>query len=267
MKSSSLITILIFGVLILLILVLPPSAKQQLQAKFYQAISPILRTGAAFQAQLGGVSGGLKHLDELERENRQLKTENEGLRTTNNLLVKLESEVNRLNQALGFKQKSPFNLLPAHVISRENATWWSSCTIDRGSDNGIAPDTAVVTEDGLVGKVTTVGKDVSVILLISDESLRVSVAIEGTQEKGIISGTRTSSLYQPDLKIRFLSKTADIKPGAKVFTAGAGGVFPSGVLIGRVEKFQVDQLDGVATVRPAVDIANVQDVFVISGSK
>jgi len=219
------------------------------------------------QQGLGGVGGGLRRLDELERENARLKLENRQLQATNNLLKNSDAEVNRLNRALGFKEQSSFRLVAARIISRDSATWWNSCTIDRGSADGIATDMAVATETGLVGKVTSVANDVAVVLLMSDEGLRVSVTIEGTQEQGIVSGTRASSNYAPDLRIRFLNKTANLKPGSKVFTAGAGGVFPSGVLIGQVKDFTVKELEGVATVKPAVDLAEIQEVFVIIGRK
>src|SRR5207249_1022931 len=159
--------------------------KQRMQGSLFQVVRPILQTGASMQAEIGGVRGGLKRLDELERENRQLRLENEQLRTTNVMLRGLEDRVNRLTKALGFREQSPFRLIPAHIVSRENASWWSNCVIDRGSADGVATDMAVVTENGLVGKVTTVSRDIAVILLVSDESLRVSISIEGTQEQGI----------------------------------------------------------------------------------
>jgi rod shape-determining protein MreC len=267
MKSTTIAASGVFGILVLLVLLLPPVTKRQMQAALLQLISPVLRTGASVQEKLGGVGGGLKRLDQLEQENHQLRLENEQLRTANSLLRNLEIEVNRLNRALGFQQQSSLRLAPARIISRDSATWWNTCTIARGTQDGIATDMAVVTETGLVGKVTTVSKDAAIVLLLSDESLRVSVSIEGTQEQGIISGTRASSNYAPDLRIRFLSKTAVIKPGMKVLTTGTGGVFPAGVTVGVVKDFSVRELEGVATVEPAVDLANVQDVFVIRGQK
>ena len=267
MKSTTIAVVGIFGILVVLILLLPAPQKQRMQGTLFQLISPVLRTGASVQQQLDGVSGGLKHLDELERENKQLKLDNKQLRATNSLLKNLEAEVNRLNRALGYRERSSFNLLPARIIARNNSSWWNTCIIDRGSKDGIAADMAVVTEKGLVGKVTTVGKDIAVVLLISDESLQVSVASEGTQGQGIVSGTRASSNFAPDLRIRFLSKTAALKPGMKVFTAGAGGVFPSNLLIGSVKDFKVKEVEGVATVTAAVDLTDIQDVFVITGQK
>jgi rod shape-determining protein MreC len=267
MKSTTIAVVGIFALLVILVFLSPQSTKQQMQGALLQLISPILRTGASVENEIGGVSGGLKHLDELQKENEQLKSENEKLRTENSLLANLETVVNRLNRALGFREQSPFKLLPARVVTRETATWWSTCTISVGSKDGIAADMAVVTESGLVGKVTTVGKDVSVVLLVSDESLRVSVTIEGTQEQGIISGTRASSTYTPDLRIRFLSKSAQLQAGMKVLTAGTGGVFPSGLVVGTVKDFSSNELEGIAKVAPAVDLAEIQNAFVILRQK
>ncbi len=267
MKGSSILALALFAALVALLLVLPGGLKRAMLANLFHLVLPGLLTGASMQAQIGGVSGGLKRLDELERENRQLRSENEQLRTTNVMLRGLEDRVNRLTQALGFREESPFRLIPAHVLSRENATWWNSCVIDRGTADGVVNDMAIVTESGLVGKVTSASRNVAVVLLVSDESLRVSVSIEGTQEQGIIAGTRASSNYLPDLRIRFLSKTAPIKPGMKVFTTGTGGVFPTGVMVGLVKDFTLRELEGVATVQPAVDLATVRDVFVVSGVK
>lgn len=267
MKSTTIAALGVFAILVFLVLMLPPVTKRQFQAGLLQLISPVLRSGASLQEKLGDVGGGLKRLDQVEQENHQLRLENEQLRTANSLLRNLEVEVNRLNRALGFQQQSSLRLTPARIVSRDTATWWNTCTIDRGSQDGIGTDMAVVTEAGLVGKVTTVSKDAAIVLLLSDESLRVSVSIEGTQEQGIVSGTRASSNYTPDLRIRFLSKTAILKPGMKVLTTGTGGVFPAGVTVGEVKDFSVKELEGVARVEPAVDLANVQDVFVVRGPK
>ena len=86
MKSSTITAVGIFAVFVVLLFLLPQSTRQQLQAALFQLISPVLRTGESVQRKLGGVRGGLKPLDELERENQELKLENEQLRATDSLL-------------------------------------------------------------------------------------------------------------------------------------------------------------------------------------
>jgi rod shape-determining protein MreC len=267
MRSSNIAAIGLFILMVAGLLFLPKGAKQGMQNELMRVIAPILQTGAAVQDKLGGVQGGLRRIEDVEAENRRLRRENEELRASNVLLQNLQIEVNRLNRALGFQEQAPFYLAPARIISRDNASWWNTCTIDRGERDGLKTDMVVVTDAGLIGKLASVSREISRVLLISDETLRVSVAIEGTQEQGIVSGTRVSSNYSPELRIRFLSKTAKINPGMRVLTTGTGGVFPPGLMVGTIKEFTVKQLEGVALVNPAVDLANTKDVFVIRGVK
>src|SRR5260221_10346384 len=156
MRGPSIEMLVIFVVLVLVLILLPGDCKQQIQANFLQFVSPILKTGSSLQQGLGGMSGGLKKLDELEKENRQLRQENEQLRTTNNLLKTLETEVNRLNKALGFRERSPFRLIPARVIARDNASWWNTCSIDRGSEDVLAVAMADSNDTGFVAESSTI---------------------------------------------------------------------------------------------------------------
>jgi rod shape-determining protein MreC len=71
----------------------------------------------------------------------------------------------------------------------------------------------------------------------------------------------------PLLNLNFLSKQADLKPGQKSFTSGVGGVFPPGIPIGTVKSFKARELDAQAQLAPAVDMAHLEDVFVVTGRK
>lgn len=71
----------------------------------------------------------------------------------------------------------------------------------------------------------------------------------------------------PLLDLNFLSKQANLQPGQKAYTSGVGGVFPSGLLIGTVKDYRVRELDGQARITPAVNLAKLEDVFVVTGRK
>ena len=109
--------------------------------------------------------------------------------------------------------------------------------------------------------------NVAVVLLVSDENCRVACSVEGTREQGIVSGERVTGSVSPLLDLNFLSKQADVRTGAKVYTSGVGGVFPSGLLVGVVQSFRVRELDGQARITPAVDLSHLEDVFVVTGRK
>jgi rod shape-determining protein MreC len=207
---------------------------------------------------------GLKTLDELEIENAVLVAQNNELRAASQLLGNLEEENKRLRDALGYRERSSFRLLPAEIVGRDSTSWWSTAKINRGFAGDVAAGLPVLTADGLVGRTTTVAKDISLVLLLTDENSRVAARIEGTKEQGILTGRRVQSDAPPELVLNFLSRDANLQPGMKVFTAGvSGGVFPAGIPLGVVKEFRTRELDGEATIVPAADFSNLEDVFVV----
>ena len=196
-----------------------------------------------------------------------MRVENRSLKATNEALRDVEHEVNRLRQALKYRERSEFKLVPAEIISRDSSTWWRTVTINRGEEDGLAPEMPVLTDEGLVGKTTTVSENISVVLLVSDENCRVAASIEGTREQGIVTGERVAGSMTPLLDLNYLSKQAQLRPGQKVYTSGVGGVFPSGLLVGTVRSFQGRALDSQAKLAPVVDLARLEDVFVVLRAK
>lgn len=263
MKHLSIAAIAVFLLAVGGLFLLSPRGAHQLQSRFLGLISPFLKTGSTLQRQFVGLREGMKTLEELERDDQLLRVELKNLKATNQMLRDLEAENNRLRRALNYRQRSVFKLVPARIIVRDAATWWSTVKIDKGFEDGLEPDMAVLTEDGLVGKTTTVSKNMSTVLLIADQNCKVAAMVEGTREQGIVCGGRTSSSVMPEISLNFLSKTADLKTGQKVYSSGVGGVFPSGVFIGQVNQFQVRELNAQATILPAIDLTTIEDIFVV----
>lgn len=267
MNRSSIIALVIFVGIVGYFLSFGPEQTRSLQAGFYQAISPFLKSGSGLEKQITQVRAGLKTLEELERETNTLRVENRALRATNEALRDVEREVNRLRSALNYSERSLFKLVPAEIIARDASTWWRTITINRGKQDGIQTDMPVVTDQGLVGKTTTVSESIAIVLLISDENCRVAANVEGSREQGIVSGERVVGAAAPMLELNFLSKQANLQPNQKVYTSGVGGVFPSGLMIGTVRDYKVRELDGQARLTPAVDLTKLEDVFVVTGRK
>jgi rod shape-determining protein MreC len=267
MNRSSIIAILILAAILGYFVTFNAERTRNLQSTFYQLISPFLTSGSSLEKQITSVRSGLKSLEDLERDNQTLRVENRSLKATNQALRDVEHEVNRLRQALAYRERSIFKLVPAEVVTREASTWWRTITINRGKQDGIQGDMPVVTDEGLVGKTTTVSDSIAVVLLVSDENCRVATNVEGTREQGIVSGERIVGTLAPMLELNFLSKQANLQPGQKAYTSGVGGVFPSGLLIGTVREFRVRELDGQARLTPAVDMTKLEDVFVVTGRK
>ncbi len=273
MSRLNIILIVVVVVVAILLSTMGGGVMRGLQAGFLSVISPFLKTGTAVQEQIGNVGKGLKTLEQLDEDNRRLTVENRELRAMNQILRDTEADNNKLRAALEYRKASVFKLVAARVIARDASTWWNRVTINRGFEDGLESDQPVLTDVGLIGKTTTVTKNESIVLLITDETCRVASKAEGSQHPGILSGVRLQEKTGAgELQLNFLPKTADLQPGQRIFTVGvsrgsATGVFPSGILIGTVKNFQARTLDGQALVEPVVDLAAVEDVFVVVGAK
>src|SRR5436853_388087 len=170
MSRSSVIALLIFGAILGYFLSFGPDTTRKLQAGIYQLFAPFLHSGSGLQKQITSVSGKLKSLEDLEKENGSLRVENRQLKATNQALRDVEHEVNRLRHALNYRERSVFKLIPAKIVTRDASTWWHTVTINRGKEDHIETDMPVVTDEGLVGKTTTVSNTISVVLLVTDEN-------------------------------------------------------------------------------------------------
>ena len=137
-----------------------------------------------------------------------------------------------------YRERSVFKLVPAEIVTRDSSTWWRTVTINRGKEDGIESDMPVVTDEGLVGKTTTVSANISVVLLsrMKIAGSRPRWKERASRESFRANGSRGA--VTPLLDLNFLSKQANLKPGQKAYTSGVGGVFPSGLLIGTVQSFQ-----------------------------
>lgn len=249
-------------------LALPAEVMKSWQGGFLDVSSPALKAGSALSTSISKINKGLKTLDELEAENAVLLAQNNELRATNQLLGELDAENRRLRAALAYSERSAFRLLPAEIISRDASSWWNTVKINRGFTAGVDSAQPVLTAEGLVGRTTTVAKDLSIVMLLTDEACQVAARVEGTSEQGILSGRRVSGNAPPELVLNFLSRDADLQPGMKVFTAGvSGAVFPAGILLGVVKEFRTRELDGQAIVAPAADFSRLEDVFVVLDTK
>jgi len=235
------------------------------QEKLLTCVAPIFYSSAFLKKNITEFTKHLMTLHQLEEANSKLLSENRELKAENLVLHAAADENNQLRNALNYREKSAFKLVPATVIARDNSTWWNSFKIDRGSRDGIAPDMVIITECGLVGKTSVVTPGLSTIVLITDESCLVASKVQGTSDQGICSGTRIPT---GGLQLNFLNKLANLQAGQKVYTAGVGGgIFPSGIEIGTVKSFCLRELDGQAILDPTVDFSNLEHVFVIVGAK
>jgi rod shape-determining protein MreC len=168
----------------------------------------------------------LKQIDNLRRENQQLRVQELQTAAT-------ARENDQLRSLLGWERQTPWKLKLANVITRDPANWWRTIEIDLGSRNGVTSNLPVLTADGLVGRISSVGLTRSQVILLGDPNCRVSALVENpAHDTGIISasGPLDNSLAE----LTYLSGSANLKSGQSVITSGLGGIFPKGIPIGLV---------------------------------
>ena len=183
------------------------------------------------------------------------------------IIKELKSDLLSIKDLTGIKSvNSDFSVVNASIIERNRSYWFNSLTIDKGEDDGISVDMAVINKDGLIGRVNKVNKMTSEIKLITtnDVNNKISVVIENGDDNiyGIMSGYDIDDNH---LIITLTTKNVDIKNDSLVKTTGLGGVFPSGIVIGRVSDSRSDKYDvgKIVLVRPIASIKDIRYVGVL----
>ena len=263
MKKLNILALLLFVAAVASIFTLDTPTTRAIQGRVLGVLSPFIRTSAVVEETLGGTVSSPDDPRKVQRENERLRVENEGLRIVSQKYAQALEENNKLRDLIEFKNASPFKMTAARVVKRVSSTWWNTMIIDKGSLDGIASDSPVISAAGLIGKTGTMADHMAEVILLTYEMCKVSAKIEGSLEQGIVSGERGGFDMRPDLRLRYLNKNALVSPGASVVSTGEGNVFPAGLLIGRVKRFENKDISGEAVVEPTVDFANLEYVFIV----
>ena len=169
----------------------------------------------------------IKRLDQALKENQELQ-----LRAAQ--ADELTRENARLRQQLGLPKQVPWKIIPAQVIGRDPANWGRSVRINVGLREGVVTNSPVLTTEGLVGRVSEVSYAQAQVVLLGDPDCRMSVLIEETRDHGVISPSSSSALDNILVDLSYLSRNSLVSPGQRVVTSGLGGIFPKGILVGRI---------------------------------
>ncbi len=197
-------------------------------------------------------------------ENTQLKERVQELEVEIKGRSDLEAENERLRQLLDLKEKSKYRVLSARIIGRDPSAWFSSAIINRGSLDGVALNMPVVTDGGLVGRVTAVGPLTAQVDLITHDKSGLGAVIGeigNSNALGVVSGTGKTDV----IEMRYVSGSIEVQPGQIVFTTGQDGIYPDGLKVGEI----VEVISGSATVphrifiRPAAGLGSMQEVGVL----
>jgi rod shape-determining protein MreC len=218
------------------------------------------------------VAGFFENVSEMKQiytENQRLKANLQEHAKMVAKINELETESESLRELLEAESDlSEYKLRPAEVIMRSPDRWYQQITINRGDKHNIRPNMAVITPEGLVGRVRSTAQFTSVVELLTDtnRSTFVSAVVQGNKDIfGIIEGY---DLENEALLFRKVPIDAPLEVGQTVITSGLGGLYPRGLFIGEVIKVVPDKsgLAQSAFIKPASDLYHLDYVFVVERS-
>lgn len=199
------------------------------RTKATDILTPLLAKAAApvngATAFIRDVSG----LASLQERMAALEEENARLREWYDRAIYLENENKSLRSLLQVTPEAPYEYITARVVSDAGNAYVKTMLIDAGSENGVEKGQAVLSSDGLIGRILEVGRNSARVLLVTDINSRVPVIIQGTEDHAILAGSND------DLPVlKHLPMGHKPSQGAIIMTSGHGGIFPAGLPLGKV---------------------------------
>ena len=217
------------------------------------------------------------HINKLLIEPISLFGKDKGKDQSNSYIIQknknesLEKEIEELKKELELNSTlTEYKVENATITSRNKSYWFNTISIDKGSHSGIKKDQAVITSNGLIGKISKVSFYSSEIKLLTSDDINfkvsISIKVNGEDNFAILNGyDNKKNLFI----LRGIDKNANINVGDDVLTSGLGGVFPSGIYIGKIESIVNDKYDlsKTAYIKSNQDFNNIHYVTVLKGKK
>ncbi|CAM3110348.1 rod shape-determining protein MreC [Filibacter tadaridae] len=267
--SNKRLILLLVGIIVLVAMISFSLRDRQHASLPEQIVKDVVGFGQSFFSKPAHyITGVIENIDGILNtydENKTLKSRLSEYASGQAELADVRSENERLREIIG-KEDNLRDYEPVHatVISRNPDQWEEKIIVDKGEVHGVGKNMAVITANGLVGKVILVNKFTSTIELLSTENrnFRVASVIPGKKSAfGLIEG------YDPargELIMKRIDSNFDVEVGQKVISSGLGGIFPQGLLIGEVTEISTDDygLTKLAYIRPAANFAMLDHVII-----
>jgi rod shape-determining protein MreC len=262
-RLRSALLIFVFFAVFLYILSLnfrPPERMDLLQRIVTESILPIFKS-------VGRISSFVEDIIDEYVLLRQLRSENESLKEQ---LADLEQKVIeyqeayvenlRLRRLLDFKSTLQAETIPSQVVLHDLTGWFQTMMVDKGFRDKIAPDMAVVNDEGVVGRILDVSDRYARVLLVTDPGSSIDAIIQRNRVRGVLSGKDVNTCV-----LKYVRGNLDVQIGDLVVTSGKDGIFPKGLRVGTVQGVFKDPLDLFQRieVKPLVRLSSLEELLII----
>lgn len=262
-------TISIIAIIILIVSALYIFTKIEIPGVSNVSGSIVYGVNNVCKASVGFIKNGTSYFDDvksLQKENLALKVKINNLEYSlidkNSLLVQNQDLKDMLEIKDGYNQ---LNLKFANIILRDYNNWDEQFSINIGTKDGIKYKDAVITKDGLVGYISKITKDTSIVTTILSPSSSVSAIISSVNELALIKGD--FNLKQDGkLKLQYIQIDTSLSEGETIYTSGIGELYKKGIPIGKLTKIvnKKNQTDRYGLVTPFVNFDSINIVAIIT---
>jgi len=208
----------------------------------------------------------ITNFSKVKKENEELKKANSDYQGKSLEYDDLKKESIRLRSMLNFsEQRTEYDYIGADIIGVSGNNFLDGFIINKGENKGIKKRMVAMTGEGLVGQVTSVGDNWAIVQCLSNENIAVAALVQSTRDNnGIVKGYKDEN-DKLLAEIQRLSLDSLIKKDDIILTSGLGGIYPSGIKIGKVLSVYEDKgkvMKG-AIIEPFVDFAKIEEVFIV----
>jgi rod shape-determining protein MreC len=227
--------------------------------------APLQKAFTFVSEKVGDFFGYFEDVKETKKENQELLKKVNELERQLLDLDKLTKENKELREALNFKdQYDEYEFVGCSIIAKDPGNWFEVFTINRGKNDKITADSPVITAYGLVGRVSKTDLISSRVVSIIDIDSTVSARLSKTRDLIVVRGDvelKGKGLCRAD----YIPPNTDVMPGDTVETSGIGGIYPKGIIIGKVVSVisNEGQYDSYAVIEPVVDFKRLEEVIVL----
>lgn len=268
LKNKLTVTIIVLSVAFLGLITLTVSREDKgFESGAGSTLNPVQKVAYGFNRGVKDFVDFFLNFSDVRDENKELKKENDKLKAEIDEYSKLKEENERLQKVLNFKdEKNNYDYIGTNIIGISGDSILNGYIVDRGKDDGIEKGMVVISADGLVGQVSSVGKNWAVVQCIVNENVKVAVMVDSTRENtGILQGYK--DYFNNNLaKVLNLPIDSEVKEGDVIVTSGLGGYYPKEIKIGEVVSVEEDRVRVMksAIVKPYVDFNKIEELFIVA---
>ncbi|HKW87758.1 MAG TPA: rod shape-determining protein MreC [Candidatus Acidoferrales bacterium] len=222
-------------------------------------ITPLENAGTYVMSKIGGVWTGYIGLRHTEVENQKLAEQVAQLKLRNQQLEGQAAEVARLSKLLAFRQENAsVQMVAAEVIGASADSSSHTIFINRGEHDGLKRSMAVITPDGVVGRIYEVLGHVSQVLLITDKESGVGALLADTRAHGVVNGAGETMV-----RMDYVRGEEKVTTGERILTSGEDRIFPKDLLVGTVASTKPGFPFQTVEVEPAAHLDRLEEVLVL----